>query len=681
MANNTSDVKTNVKRKNYRGLAGVILIRVIPVLVVIVFLVFTMLYVNIKKSYSNQIVKRMNTEASSVCNKVEVWSNEAMAVLNAVAEQIGHGYLGDSQNMVEYMKEVKETIISGSNGIYVVYDDGTTISYDGEESFPEYAEEDWYKFGRTCDKAAFDESSYYTQDGINEYTATCAKNIKDKDGNVIGIVATDLRFSTIRDMVDTMSKDLNASFLLIDTKGGMVIAASEGDYEGVMQDDIKDPFLKNLHDGYEENVKHKTINTIRGKYVITTSSVNGTEWILILYEDYETAYGPMISVVMLLNFTALIVFLAIALLVSRAVSKPMKQLRRTTNDIVKISKGDLTLNFSKEHKGPDNEITDINASLHDYIETMNLIITEVNDTSDSLQRHAQDFDELATGMNESTTTEKNSLEDLSAEMHNINESIQKLSEESEKLSKIAEETATSSSEAKVHMDTVQTDSEETADNLNQVTERMHIAQKSMDELVSHVSNVENSAEKISSITSVIKDIASQTNLLSLNASIEAARAGEAGRGFAVVADEIKQLAETSNENAGMIENLVSNISDLMSKTGSATRKSADDIANGVQILEKIVGAYGQTVVQVKATGEQINKMLANAKEVDEISGRMAEATAVQAKGTETILASTLEIEQMVEEAQQQSINLKEGAGNLSRLSDDLQEKMDFFKVR
>ena len=60
---------------------------------------------------------------------------------------------------------------------------------------------------------------------------------------------------------------------------------------------------------------------------------------------------------------------------------------------------------------------------------------------------------------------------------------------------------------------------------------------------------------------------------------------------------------------------------------------------------------------------------------------MAEATAVQAKGTETILASTLEIEQMVEEAQQQSINLKEGAGNLSRLSDDLQEKMDFFKVR
>ncbi|MCR5776937.1 MAG: hypothetical protein K6G84_05875 [Lachnospiraceae bacterium] len=96
------------------------------------------------------------------------------------------------------------------------------------------------------------------------------------------------------------------------------------------------------------------------------------------------------------------------------------------------------------------------------------------------------------------------------------------------------------------METVRNESEKTAVNLNKVTDKMHIAQKSMNQLVSHVTNVENSAEKISSITSVIREIAFQTNLLSLNASIEAARAGEARRGFAVVAEEIAQLAETSN---------------------------------------------------------------------------------------------------------------------------------------
>lgn len=669
-------------RKNYRGLANLILMRVIPILVVIVFVIFYGIFINIKVSYSNQIVNRMNSECLSVANKVEVWSNEALAVLNTVADQVGHNYLGDNENIVAYMNECHETLISGSDGFYVIYNDekGTTLSYDGEEYFPEYLEEDWFKFGLSAENSTFDECSYYSEDGTTEYTVTCAKNIKDVSGNVIGMTATDLKFSTIRDTVAEESKKLNASFILIDNKSGMVIASSSADYEGVTSEDVTDPFLKNLLDNFDTNINNKTIDTVNGKYVITVSGVDNTEWYLMLYESYETAYGALSRLLLMLVAAAIVVFLATSILISRTLNRQMKKLRRAANDIVEISKGNLTIKFDPSHKGPDNEITDINSNLHDYIEKMNGIISEVNTTSNELHDHARKFDELARGMNDSTITEKNALENLSLEMQNINESIKNLSNESEKLSTIAEETAASSSEAKEHMETVRTDSEETAVNLNQVTERMHIAQESMDELVSHVSNVENSAEQISSITSVIKDIASQTNLLSLNASIEAARAGEAGKGFAVVAYEIKQLAETSNENAGMIENLVSNIYDLMSKTGAATRKSAEDITTGVDVLEKIVGAYGETVDQVKATSEQINKMLENAKEVDEISGRMAEATTVQAKGTETILSSTLEIEQMVEEAQNQSQKLRDGAGNLNKISSELNEQMEFFDI-
>ncbi len=121
----------------------------------------------------------------------------------------------------------------------------------------------------------------------------------------------------------------------------------------------------------------------------------------------------------------------------------MKKLRRTTDDIIEISQGNLTLDFDPHHKGPDNEITDINSCLHDYLDRMKIIIKDVNSTSNNLQTHARNFDDLATGMNESTTTEKESLERLSTEMQAINESIQQLSAESETLSKIAEETAAS----------------------------------------------------------------------------------------------------------------------------------------------------------------------------------------------------------------------------------------------
>ena len=171
MAQTEKNEQKKLKRQNYRGMAKLILMKIIPILVVIVFAIFTIIYVNINVSYSKQIVERMNGECQSVTNKVQVWSNEALAVLNTVADQVGHGYLGDNENIIAYMQECQETLISGSDGFYVIYNDekGTCLSYDGEESFPEYLTEDWFKFGLAADEASFDECSFYTEDDRKYY--------------------------------------------------------------------------------------------------------------------------------------------------------------------------------------------------------------------------------------------------------------------------------------------------------------------------------------------------------------------------------------------------------------------------------------------------------------------------------------------------------------------------------
>ena len=514
--------------------------------------------------------------------------------------------------------------------------------------------------------------------GVGNYYIN--ENIKDENGDVYAIAGSDLYFSDIRGVIDEESQRINSKFLLIDKKSGIVISATDEDYVGLSDEDATDKFLKELLENFDGSTGNKTIKTSRGRYVVTIDGIDGTEWYLMTYENYADAYKALKEVLMALILAAVIIFVTITALVVVTVSKMMKGLKKATADIDEISKGNLTVKFDSNSQGADNEITDINNNLKSYVSKMGTIISEVNDTSENLQKESIEFDSMATGIKDATDVEKQSLEELSNEMKTINESIQKLSGDSKNLSKIAMETTASSSDAKSYMETVEEESEDTAENLNKVTERMHVAQSSMDELVSHVTTVENSAEEISSITAVIKEIAAQTNLLSLYASIEAARAGTAGKGFAVVAEEIKKLAETSNENAGMIENLISNISELMSKTADASRKSAEDITNGVEILEKIAGSYGNTLDQVKATGERINKMLENAKEIDEISGRMAEATTIQANGTKTMLASSLEINQMLEEAQEQSNKLKNAAENLKKSSDKLQRQMGFFKV-
>ncbi len=667
-------------REHYIGVANCILLNVIPLLLVVVAAIFFAIFTTVETSYSKQLERGMSSNCESVSRKIEVWSNHCISTLSIIANQYETGYLGDKNNYTAYMEEWAATLMTGSEGIYVVYNDevGTVLSHDGKEFYPEYLTSDWFNFGLTCDSPQFDECSYYENDP--DYSVTIAKNLKDRDGNIVGIAASDLYFDDIRNTIEEESKKLDSSFLLIDTKSGMVIAASNKDYCGHSIDDSKDQFLTDLLTGFDKTVTNKKIKTSKGDYAATIHNIYGTEWYLMIYENYADAYATLRALLALLVFAAAVIFGGIAAIVSFTVSRMMKHLKKASDDIDEISSGNLKVNFDSNRIGIENEITDINNNLHTYISKLSNIISDVNVTSDILKNDSVEFENLAGGMNEATIAEKMSLELLSDDVQAINESIKNLSEDSMNLSRIAEETAVYSKEAKTRMETVQVDSEETAENLNKVAERMHVAQKSIEELVSHVSNVENSAEQISSITSVIKGIAAQTNLLSLNASIEAARAGEVGRGFAVVAEEIKQLAETSNENAGMIEELINNISDLMSKTGDATRKSAEDITNGVEILETIVDSYGNTVEQIKETSAQINNMLENANEVDAISARMSDAVSVQTSGTSTIITSTEELGKMVDDSEAQSSQLKDSAEELKEMSEQLHKQMQFFKL-
>lgn len=109
----------------------------------------------------------------------------------------------------------------------------------------------------------------------------------------------------------------------------------------------------------------------------------------------------------------------------------------------------------------------------------------------------------------------------------------------------------------------------------------------MQELKVAIGEISKCSEEIRSIIQVIEDIASQTNLLSLNASIEAARAGEAGRGFAVVAEQVKNLAEQSTEAAGETTKLIVSTIDAVNK--------------GIAIAEETEASMDQVMEEAEAS--------------------------------------------------------------------------------
>ena len=198
------------------------------------------------------------------------------------------------------------------------------------------------------------------------------------------------------------------------------------------------------------------------------------------------------------------------------------------------------------------------------------------------------------------------------------------------------------------------------------------AGKSIDVIYEQTNRTNTSAQNIQEATTLIRSIADETNLLSLNASIEAARAGENGRGFAVVASQIQKLAEQSNQSAvqidGIIQSLLEDSSksvEIMDQVRKVMTEQNENVVKTSTIFEQIKSGIADTI-----TG--VGKISDKAKELDESRKSIVDAvqdlTAISeenAASTEETSASTAEVVQIVDGVSKSAVKLQSVAQTLN----------------
>lgn len=200
------------------------------------------------------------------------------------------------------------------------------------------------------------------------------------------------------------------------------------------------------------------------------------------------------------------------------------------------------------------------------------------------------------------------------------------------------------------------------------------------EVVKGIAESNEAVEAINMATDVITGIASQTSLLSLNASIEAARAGEQGKGFAVVASEIKTLAEQSTGSAQEIRNIISNLvqkfgvsTDLVGKIKESVTVEGDVLANVHESFNKVTNSMNQT-------SENINEIYGKTNELsvakDNILNEVSNLSAIAQENATSCEETTSVIENINDTIEKISLSSKDTV----HLSQKLEQEVKYFKI-
>ena len=286
--------------------------------------------------------------------------------------------------------------------------------------------------------------------------------------------------------------------------------------------------------------------------------------------------------------------------------------REAVEVIKKMSEGDLTAQISQKYKG---KYAVLHETLNKAIDQFNTLLGDIYNMiallNDNIKQIAESNQLLAQG----ATRQAASLHQIKSSIGDLNDKTQHNSEN-----------------AKIANDLVKQSHNYTDD-----------GNQRMQEMLTAMSEISVSSEKISKIINAIEEIAFQTNLLALNAAVEAARAGVHGKGFAVVAEEVRSLAQRSARAASETTDL---IEDTVNKVRNGT-KIADDTANALKQINQQMSKISDLVQEITLSStEQADNIEEIQQSITEIDTITQENTAGAEEGAATARELTALVEQL-----------------------------------
>ena len=407
-------------------------------------------------------------------------------------------------------------------------------------------------------------------------------------------------------------------------------------------------------------------------------TILNNENILVLTADESEALAGITTVTgVAVGIIAIVVLIAIIIsfIMGRRLMRPLVKVSTIIED---VANGNIEADFSVVKESND-EIGLIIEKMKELTQSLGSIVGKIRNSSDTMSSNSYELNDTSSQTLAANNEIAKAVEDVAEGSTGMAASISKINENLLEMSKETKDINASVDEIKNQTVAVQDSSKIMNDKIKSMQDSSHKMDEGISAISKRIETVNTTVGTVRYKVSVIEEISSETNLLSLNASIEAARAGDAGKGFAVVAQEIRVLSDNTNTELENIKQIISSLVEECRYCVQASGTIVEDNAKQKEEIKAVLDEFGSLDEQIQKTAEKadeieelVTAMIELNDDITKSSNSLTDVSAANAAATEEMNANIEELNAMMH-------GVSEMAEHMNNESDGLKEALSFFR--
>lgn len=623
-------------------------------------------------------------------------SNEQFADSLAFQEQLIEDYVADAERYLmqfSMAKEVKEAILKGSTsdefqayiGNYYNSRDNVENVYVADinsKVIASYVEPAIGKVLREGDrltqlhdalKNGLYNAGIMTSGSTGQQILSLYYPIYDND-KMIGFAGVAVYTQNLQAIFD----ELGQNMMLIDSASNAYIFNEDYDKIGGQVEDAEE--LRILGKVQETGVVNDEALIGGVRYRIGAKMIPGRTWVLLAYKPYAEVYelaDRLHSIMLGINVVTFAFVLIVLIVITSFLLKDITKILNVCNVLRTL---DLRNRENLKEYCGKSETGKISASVLELAESLAGVLSDVRQSETSLSNNVEAVKAYISNTEELTQKIVVSMSEISQGASDQAEDILVAAEEVSKISDLIEENNVSLANLKDGSAEMELTSQNAIEILNSLSQMSETTEAAISLINEKMDMTNKATEEIAVATDLITNIASQTNLLAINASIEAARAGDSGRGFAVVAEEIKMLSDQSEQSASKIRDIISSLISTVEEANKAVKNVSDIITRQNKDIEDTEKAFSRVMSCVKKSEQQVeeisnkNDVLGEAK--DTITELISNLSAIAQENAAMSCESNLSMEDLGREM----TSIKSEIDKTSQVAEELTANMEKFII-